>query len=65
MNRDTNLAAWMIGGGPRAVDPSEARAIVHRRALAEARGQKPARIDRIIAALRPKPAHVTPACCPA
>lgn len=65
MNRDTNLAAWMIGGGPRSIDPSEARAIIHRRALAAERRQRPARIDRIIAAFRPKPAPITSACCPA
>jgi hypothetical protein len=65
VNRDTNLAAWMIGGGPRSVDPSEARAVIHRRALADARRQGPARIGRIIAAFRPKPAPTTSACCPA
>jgi hypothetical protein len=34
---ERNFAAWMIAGGHRAVDPAEARAQMHRRALAEAR----------------------------
>lgn len=37
MNSDTNLAAWMIAGGPRTADPADAREMSHRRALAAAR----------------------------
>jgi hypothetical protein len=72
---DINIAAWMISGGRPAIDPSEARDQLHRRALAEARAASrhytatPGIISRLaaatVAAFRPAPAPVEPACCPA
>jgi hypothetical protein len=69
VDNDINLAAWMIAGGPRTVDPSEARDRVHRRALAVAQPETTGIVGRLaaatIAALRPAPTPVEPACCPA
>ena len=69
MNRDTNLAAWMIAGGPRSADPSEARNLAHVRALAAAQPGTPRLVGRLaaatISAFRPAPAPNEPACCPA
>ena len=69
MNRDTNLAAWMIAGGPRSADPSEARNLAHVRALAAAQPGTPRLVGRLaaatISAFRPARAPIDPACCPA
>jgi hypothetical protein len=69
VNRDTNLAAWMIAGGPRSADPSEARNLRHLRALAAAQGGSPRLVGRLAAAtisvFRRAPAPTEPACCPA
>jgi hypothetical protein len=69
VDHDSNLAAWMIAGGTRLVEPSHVREIDHRRALAAARPQTPGIVSRLaaatVAALRPAPAPVEPACCPA
>ncbi|HEX5015786.1 MAG TPA: hypothetical protein VFV72_16700 [Candidatus Limnocylindrales bacterium] len=52
MNSDTSLAAWMIAGGPRTVDPSDARNVAHRRELAAVRsGNGPTLATRIGAAI--------------
>jgi hypothetical protein len=70
MNTDTNLAAWMIAGGPRTTIPSDAREQTHRRALALTRPVSigPSTASRLTAALAafrsPRPAS-EPACCPA
>ena len=37
MNSDTSLAAWMIAGGPRTIDPADARNLAQRRELAAVR----------------------------
>jgi hypothetical protein len=69
MDTDRNFAAWMIAGGLRPVDPAEARDLGHRRALAATRRDTPSVVNRLaaaaIAAFRPAPAPVAPACCPA
>jgi hypothetical protein len=56
MNTDTSLAAWMIAGGPRTIDPSDARNLAHQRELAAVRsGEGPtlgARIGAAISAFR-------------
>ena len=57
MNSDTSLAAWMIAGGPRTIDPSDARSVAHRRELAAVRGNREgtpftARISAAFSALR-------------
>ena len=69
MNRDTNLAAWMIAGGHRTADPSEARNLIHGRALAAAQCGRPGLIARLSAAaistFRPASAPIEPRCCPA
>jgi hypothetical protein len=56
MNTDTSLAAWMIAGGPRTIDPSDARNVAHRRELAAIRGGEgptlATRIGAAISALR-------------
>jgi hypothetical protein len=71
VDNDLNLAAWMIGGG-RTVDPAEARNATHRRALAArlTKGaSRPGFVGRLAATtlstLRPDPAPVEAACCPA
>ena len=52
MNSDTSLAAWMIAGGPRTIDPSDARNLAHRRELAAVRsGEGPTLASRIGAAI--------------
>ena len=69
MDNDTTLAAWMIGGGLRDIDPSEARTRIHRLALAETRIEAPSLISRLVAAVigtvRPAASPVETACCPA
>jgi hypothetical protein len=69
VNRDTNLAAWMIAGGHRAVDPSEARNLVHHRAYANANCGRPGLVARLViattSAIRPASEPVEPRCCPA
>jgi hypothetical protein len=70
MNTDTNLAAWMIAGGPRTTIPSYAREQAHRRSLALARPMSigpsiASRLTGALAAFRsPRPASDL-ACCPA
>jgi hypothetical protein len=66
---DTNIAAWMIGGGPLMEDPNAARDREQLHAFHE--GQREARrdrvgpIDRIRAFVMPKPAEKQLDCCPA
>lgn len=70
---ETNVAAWMIAGGNRALDPAELRNQVHIRAIRASAPEGPALSSRIIAAVsaglaslrRPTPDRIEPACCPA
>jgi hypothetical protein len=71
MNSDTSLAAWLIAGGPRTINPADARNVANVRELAAhrsaAEGQSlAARLGATIAAFRavwqPEPEL---ACCPA
>jgi hypothetical protein len=69
VNRDTNLAAWMIAGGHRAIDPSDARNLIHERAHANANCGRPGLVARLATAtlspFRPASAPIEPRCCPA
>ena len=66
---DTNIAAWMIGGGPRAETLAERR---EREQLQAYRANqrlvaagRPSLIDRIRTLVRPTTADADVACCPA
>jgi hypothetical protein len=70
MNSDTSLAAWMIAGGPRTIDPADGRNLAHRRELAAfhratAGPGLRTRISTVLATLRLTPAEPQAACCPA
>jgi hypothetical protein len=69
VNRDTNLAAWMIGGGRRTIDPSETRDLAHSRALDAGHCPRRGLIARLAAGatsiLRPAFTPLEPCCCPA
>jgi hypothetical protein len=72
MNDEPNVVAWMIGGGPRAVDPAELRNAVHLRAIAAGRRavvspSLGARLSAAAAAFRPAAPVQAPdvACCAA
>jgi hypothetical protein len=69
---DRNFVAWMIAGGRPPVDPSVARNLAHRRALAETTqdtDRGPGLIGRLAAAalagVRPAPVPIAATCCPA
>ena len=67
MNSDTSLAAWLIAGGPRTIDPSDARNIAHQRELAAGRAAPAGasvaeRLSAAIDAWR-SPRVADPACC--
>jgi hypothetical protein len=68
MELNTNIAAWMIGGGSRAADAATERNLDHVRALEASRPTSPRLVTRLAAAIafvRPTTARVDPACCPA
>jgi hypothetical protein len=68
MDNNMNVAAWMIGGGPKATDPATDRNIAHLRALRASRPTSTGLVSRLAAAIpgiRPAAAPVDPACCPA
>ena len=72
MDYERNFAAWMIAGGRLPVDPSVARDLAHRRALAKtmpSADRRPGLIGRLAAAafagVRPAPTPVAATCCPA
>ena len=66
---DTNIAAWMIAGGPRVEDPHAARDREQLHAYREAQRlterSRPAIVDRIRAFVASKPAATDLDCCPA
>jgi hypothetical protein len=66
---DTNIAAWMIAGGPRVEDPYAQRDREQLHAFREsqrvAHTERPSLIDRIRAITRPAAAETDLACCPA
>jgi hypothetical protein len=64
---ETNIAAWMIGGG-RKDDPADLRDQMHIRAIRDARRERqtlPSRLAAFVAAARPSRAIADPACCAA
>jgi hypothetical protein len=69
MNSDTSLAAWMIAGGPRTIDPADRRNEAHVRELAAVRHEPAARwvAMGLRAALAARLTRTQPdlACCPA
>jgi hypothetical protein len=70
MNSDTSLAAWMIAGGPRTIDPGDARNMAHVRELAASRTAPDARwmsvrLAAAVAAIRAPRTAPEPVCCPA
>ena len=69
MNTDTSLAAWMIAGGPRTIDPRDRRNAAHVRELAALRQEPDVRwvAMRLRAALGARLPRTQPdlACCPA
>lgn len=63
---DTNLAAWMIAGGPQIKDPHAARDREQLHAFLESQHvDRPSLIDRIRGISRPRQAEVDLVCCPA
>ena len=66
---DTNIAAWMIGGGPQIEDPHAARDREQLHAFLESqRDVEPARIgliERVRSLVQPKPAEPALDCCTA
>src|SRR5688572_25175788 len=68
MYTDTNIAAWMISGGPRSTDPAFDRNLAHLRALKASQATSPSLVSRLtaaVAAIRPASTPADPACCPA
>ena len=64
---ETNIAAWMIGGGFRD-DPAALRDQVHLRAIRDARPERESvtsRLSAFVAAIRPSRPAVDADCCPA
>ena len=65
---DTNIAAWMIAGGPRVEIHAEQRDREQLHAYREsqriAAAAQPSLIDRIRSAVRPASADADLACCP-
>lgn len=66
---DTNIAAWMIAGGPRIEIRADEREREQLRVLLESRRVDPAPraglVDRLRSFARPAAAEKNPACCPA
>jgi hypothetical protein len=64
---DTNIAAWMIAGGPRIELQATQRDREQRHALLESRATEPRAglLDRLLGRSRPKPAELDLVCCPA
>jgi hypothetical protein len=65
---DTNIAAWMIGGGPRIEDPHAQREREQLHAFLESQRiarHEPGAIERIRQLVRRSPAAAEPVCCPA
>jgi hypothetical protein len=65
---DTNIAAWMIAGGPRIELAAERREREQLHAYLESRRATeggPGLVERLRHAIRPTTAAVDPACCPA
>ena len=65
---DTNIAAWMIGGGLKSTDAGRDRNLAHLRALRDSQSTSPGLVSRLtaaVAAIRPTATPVEPACCPA
>lgn len=68
MNNNTNIAAWMIGAGLTAEDPTDDRNFAHLRALKASRSPSSSLVSRLaaaVAAIRPTAAPADPDCCPA
>lgn len=68
MDTNTNIAAWMIAGGPRSTDPARDRNLAHLRALKASQATSPGLMSRLtaaVAAIRPAATPAEPACCPA
>jgi len=66
---ESNLAAWMVGGGPRSADPHDARDREQLRAFLEsrraARAERLGLITRLRQIVQPNASRPDPACCPA
>ena len=66
---DTNIAAWMIAGGPRVEDPYAQRDREQLHAFREsqrvAHAERPSLIDRLRGITRPKDSEVDLVCCAA
>ena len=66
---DTNIAAWMIAGGPALEHPHADRDRDQLHAFREsqriARPERAGLLDRIRSLVEPKPAEPTLGCCPA
>lgn len=69
MDRNMNLAAWMIAGGPRIEIAADQRERDQLRALLASRHvevpARPSLAERIRAFARPAASGANPACCPA
>ena len=63
---DTNISAWLIGGGPRLELESTRREREQLHAFRESQrlAAEPTLVERLIRAIRPE-RPVEPACCPA
>lgn len=63
---DTNLAAWMIAGGPRLEHPHAERDRAQAHALRQSqKADQPKLLERIRAFVRPSRGEADLACCPA
>lgn len=63
---DTNIAAWMIAGGPRLENLHAERDREQLHALRESqRVERPGLLDRIRGLVRPAASEVDLVCCPA
>jgi hypothetical protein len=63
---DTNIAAWMIAGGPRLEDPHAQRDREQRHAFRESqRVDRPSLLDRIRGITRPRHDEIDLVCCTA
>jgi hypothetical protein len=66
---DTNIAAWMIAGGPRLEDPYAQRDREQLHAFREsqrvAQAERPSLLDRIRGITRPAAVETDLVCCPA
>jgi len=63
---DTNIAAWMIAGGPRVEDPHAQREREQLHAFRESRRvERPSLLNRIRGISRPRQTELDLVCCPA